>query len=110
MHNHLESGMSTSYIVTSVYHNEPALQDEIRPRHLAYLHALVESGLLVASGPWGPEEEPGGIWLIRADTKTEAQAMVDADPFMSHGLVASVQIRAWKPLLGPLAPTIGGSK
>lgn len=100
--------MSTSYIVTNVYHNEPALQDETRPEHLAYLHTLVESGALVASGPWGPEEERGGVWLIRAETKAEAQAMVDADPFMRHGLVASTQLRAWKPLLGPLAPTIRG--
>ena len=88
------------------YTPDVALQDATRPAHLAHLRGLVDAGKLVASGPWGPGDARGGLLIFRVDDRAAIQAIVDRDPFITQGVVASSEIREWVPLLGPAAQAL----
>jgi uncharacterized protein len=64
--------------------------------HLAYVAA--QGGRIIAGGALRPEpvDAPqGALWLVHADTKEEAQAIVERDPFFKLGLRQSVDIFHW---------------
>jgi uncharacterized protein YciI len=98
--------MARTYAVTYFYSPDVALQDATRPAHLAHLRHLVDAGTLVASGPWGADDARGGLLILRVDDQAAVQAIVDVDPFITQGVVASSEIREWVPLLGPAAQTL----
>jgi uncharacterized protein YciI len=64
--------------------------------HLAYVAA--QDGTIIAGGALRsqPEDAPqGALWLVHADTKEAAQALVEGDPFFRLGLRQSVDIFHW---------------
>ncbi len=68
----------------------------VRPVHLQHLDSLgqqlrLAGALLDASGT--PE---GSIVVIEAETIEEATAVFNRDPFVSEGVFASVEIKAWR--------------
>jgi uncharacterized protein YciI len=70
------------------------------PAHRAYLKALEESGVLVASGPLEPRY--GGALLLRVpDENAEAalDAVRDHDPYWISG-VAQYELLAWNVITG----------
>ncbi|PSL03108.1 hypothetical protein CLV30_10820 [Haloactinopolyspora alba] len=95
--------MTTTFALMYTYTDDVALQDEHRSAHIDYLRRLVDDGLLVASGPWGPDDARGGLLVYRAEDRAAVQAIVDGDPFVTNGVVAEARIREWVPLLGPAA-------
>lgn len=98
--------MAKSFVVMYSYSPDVALQDATRPLHLGHLRKLVGDDALVASGPWGPDDARGGLLIFHAHDRAAVQAIVDSDPFMTQGVVATCDIREWVPLLGPAAPTL----
>lgn len=100
--------MAGTFAVLYTYTTDAALQDAVRPAHLAHLRRLVDAGTLVASGPWDAEAVRGGLLVFRADDPATVQAIVDRDPFTTEGVVATCEIRAWRPLLGPAAGALAG--
>ena len=47
-----------------------------------------------------PETTPvGGLWLVRANTKSEVEALFRTDPFWIHGLRQSYEILLWTNVL-----------
>jgi uncharacterized protein len=76
---------------------------EVRPTHREYLRGLADQGLLLASGPYAPDEPPGALLLYRADAKAAVEDAVAKDPFSTGGLVAEATITEWVPGTGPLA-------
>ena len=99
--------MSRTFAVMYAYTPDVALQDVTRPLHLEHLRRLVDEGTLVASGPWGADEARGGLLIFRTIDRAAVQAIVDMDPFVTHGVVATSDIREWVPLLGPAAQALG---
>lgn len=93
--------MAKTFAVIYFYSPDVALQDATRPAHLAHLRRLVDAGTLIASGPWGPDDARGGLLIFRVDDLAAIQAIVDVDPFITQGVVATSEIREWVPLLGP---------
>ncbi|ARQ68488.1 YciI family protein [Streptomyces marincola] len=91
------------FAVTYAYVDDAAALDRLRPTHRAHLRGLVESGVNVSSGPFGPGERPGALLLIRAESKEAALAATEADPFRVEGLVAEVTATEWRPVMGLLA-------
>lgn len=75
-------------------------RDEHRPRHVEFLQAQFDSGRLVTSGPFGPGEDPGALLIIEADSKADAEALMDQDPFYRNGLVEQRSIRQWNVVFG----------
>ena len=93
--------MARTFAVMYSYSADVALQDATRPLHLEHLRRLVDDGALVASGPWGPDDARGGLLIFRANDRAAMQAIVDSDPFLTQGVVATCEIRERVPLLGP---------
>ena len=70
-----------------------AKRDELRPQHKAYLESRRDA--LVLSGPIQSDDgklNTGSIFLIAADTREEAQAFSDGEPFTRAGLYERVTI------------------
>jgi len=82
-----------------LFEDDPSRAD-IRPRlmpdHLAFLER--EAKRVRAAGPLLQEDGSGagGLWLVDADSPSDAQALVEADPFWPTGLRRSVRILRWR--------------
>ncbi|WHZ18855.1 MAG: hypothetical protein OJF55_001004 [Rhodanobacteraceae bacterium] len=101
--------MAKLFAVMYSYSPDMVLQDATRPLHLEHLHRLVDDGRLVASGPWGPDDARGGLLIFHASHRAAVRAIVDRDPFITQGVVATCEIREWVPLLGPAAQALAAS-
>lgn len=62
------------------------------PAHLAYLRELDTRGALVLSGPFA--DRTGGLVLINAASREEAEAIVQADPLVANK-VDTYELREW---------------
>jgi uncharacterized protein YciI len=74
--------------------------EAVTEAHRAYLKALQEKGILLASGPMEPRF--GGLWLVRVqdeDPLTDLEALKAGDPFHQHGL-ANYELIPWKVMQG----------
>ncbi len=79
----------------------------IAPRigeHRAYQDTLLASGVLLASGPFlSDHDEPtgGGLMIIVAGSRAEAESIAAADPLVRDGL-RRVTVHRWR--INQLAP------
>lgn len=55
--------------------------------HTAYLEDLTKKGVLIIAGRTMSPEDSTGIGIFYADSDADAQKIVDADPFVSRGVV-----------------------
>ena len=67
----------------------------VRPIHREYLAGLRDQGKLAISGPL---LDGGALIVYQAETKEEAEAMYQADPFTTSGVFRSHVIRPWNPI------------
>ena len=74
--------------------NDPKVA-EVRPVHRRYLTELHKKGKLALSGPL---EGGGALIVLEADSMQEAEALVQADPFVTQGVFRSQVIRPWSPV------------
>jgi uncharacterized protein YciI len=89
--------------------NTGAKRDELRPEHSAYLTRRKD--VLVLSGPTQSDdgsELTGSVFIINANSRAEAKAFSDNDPFTQAGLYSSVTITRmrkgqWNPEVGDRA-------
>lgn len=71
------------------------LRQEHMQDHLAFLASLGAN--MIAAGPlFEGIEGRGGMWLVKADSTDEVQALVEQDPFWPTGLRKSVEILEWR--------------
>ncbi|MDP9359381.1 MAG: YciI family protein [Chloroflexota bacterium] len=67
---------------------------ETRPRHRAHLQQLLAEGKLHESGPWA--DDSGALIIYEAADQTEAQALLDADPYTAvDGIITDVRLLEW---------------
>jgi uncharacterized protein len=78
------------------YLQDKAKIAEVRPVHRQYLTSLKESGRLAASGPF--TDDSGALIIYEADTKEEAEKLLQADPFNQNGIFVRYQLRPWNAL------------
>jgi uncharacterized protein YciI len=69
---------------------------EHRPMHRQYLTSLKEKGQLAASGPF--TDDSGALIIYEANSREEAEALLQGDPFHKHGIFLRYQLRAWNAL------------
>jgi uncharacterized protein len=69
--------------------------------HRALWKQFGDAGTLLMIGPF--RDEPAGSALAIFSERPAAQAFVDADPFVKHGVVARWTIREWDEVLVPAA-------
>jgi uncharacterized protein YciI len=78
-----------------------------RPAHLQRLHALRDQGRLLLAGPFpaidspdpGPAGFTGSLIVAEFDSLDDARAWADADPYVSAGVYARVEVKPFKPVL-----------
>lgn len=96
-----------TFAVRYTYVDDPALLDEHRPEHRAFLADLAEEGVLLVSGPLGADGPAGALLVLRGSSSEEVRERLTADPFQRRGLVERVEVRAWTPVLGPWSAVVG---
>ena len=90
----------TVYAVEYTYTNDTETRDRVRPEHRAYLRSRLESGDLLASGPFA---EGGALLLFSASSRDSLGALLAGDPFAAAGVIESTTVRVWDPVIGPWA-------
>ncbi|GAB3245063.1 YciI family protein [Arthrobacter pigmenti] len=90
------------FAVEYVYDAETATaRDEHRPAHRQWLQEHVDSGMALASGPYG--DGAGALLVFKADSESALLEELKQDPFNQAGLVAGMRVKEWSPVLGLLA-------
>ena len=90
------------FAVNYRYTDDITTRDRLRAEHRDYLGGLADQGVLLLSGPFGPDEASGALLLFRADDKTHIDTLVAKDPFTTSGVIAETQTAEWDPVIGPL--------
>lgn len=80
----------------------PMRRQDLRD-HGAYHARLVREGRSVAGGGYVGEE--GGMAIVRAASRAEAEAMLAADPAIQSGVFAA-ELRQWSPRFYGEAPLV----
>ncbi len=78
-----------------------------RPAHIARLEALRDAGRLLLAGPFpaidsedpGPAGFTGSLIVAEFDSLEEAQTWAQADPYVSTGVYAAVDVRPFRKVL-----------
>jgi len=79
---------------------DPALNQQIRPAHLAYLNELYKKGQVVMAGPF--PDGSGGLVIYRANSEDEARKLAEQDPVVAQK-ARTLTLKTWSPLDFPLA-------
>ena len=79
------------------YLQDKAKIAEIRPVHRQYLTSLKEQGKLAVSGPF--TDDYGALIVYEAETKEEAEKILQGDPFHAAGIFVQWTIRPWNPVI-----------
>lgn len=72
------------FIFHSVYLKPVAEVDLHLGAHRAWLRTLYESGVAIISGPKIPRT--GGVIMLKAGSRTEAEAIMQNDPYVIAGI------------------------
>lgn len=79
-----------------------AKRGAVRPRHLEHLKALDRDGRIALAGPLLEEDGAtpcGSLVVLEAESYEAARAVVEADPYVTDGVFASYDLRAFTKVL-----------
>jgi uncharacterized protein YciI len=76
------------------YIQDKAKIDSLRPVHRQYLASLKEKGQLAATGPF-TDDAGGALIIYEANTREEAEKLLQGDPFATNGVFVRYQLRPW---------------
>lgn len=94
-------GAMTWFTVDTTYIDDADRLAEVRPSHRAYLQELVETGHVLAGGPWA--DGTGGFFVVKVADREELDKILAVDPYTTEGIAAARVIREWTIALGPFA-------
>ena len=63
----------------------------LHPAHRDYLRRFLENGQLRAAGPFA--DDAGALWVLDAESAEAAEQIVQGDPYVAAGVIASWKIR-----------------
>ncbi|GAD82080.1 hypothetical protein FEK33_23295 [Nocardia asteroides NBRC 15531] len=72
-----------------------------RPEHRGWLHALVDAGTVLTSGPY--PDGTGALLIFRAADAASLTELLGEDPFALKGLIEAVRVVEWLPVMGAFA-------
>lgn len=90
----------TYFAVHYLYADKSEHIVKLRPVHRAWLGSLEDEGILVASGPY-TDGLGGALILIRlpeSATISDAEELMNNDPFHQEDALAGRTIRVWNPV------------
>jgi uncharacterized protein YciI len=68
--------------------------DQIQKGHMANITQLTKSGKLLLAGPFMDDADWRGIFILKCDTKEEAEELVKKDPAVAAGRL-NYEIHSW---------------
>jgi uncharacterized protein len=68
------------------------------PAHRARIDAFHERGAILQVGTFADPQSQGSMAVF--PSRADAEAFVDGDPFVEHGVVRRWEIREWNEILG----------
>jgi len=78
------------------FHDKPAIAErrtELLEEHFAWLDANSDRVLIAGSVRTDVGGESlGGMWIIEAESKADAEAVYQGDPFFANGLRSKVEV------------------
>ena len=73
---------------------QPALSQQIQLAHLWNIRRMLDSGRLVAAGPFVGNGEVRGVFVFATESMEEARAWAESDPAVKAGLM-TVELHPW---------------
>ena len=67
-----------------------------RVKHFVYLDQIKDQLLACGAKLNDGSDAGGGLYVVNVDTRAEAEALIQADPFYKVGLFERVEIRRWR--------------
>lgn len=86
------------FVVELVYGADEEHRLAVRPAHREYSKSLADKGILLAGGPYA--DGRGAQIIYEAADGAEVQALLDEDPYLKEGVLASATIREWNAVTG----------
>ncbi|MFF5145077.1 YciI family protein [Streptomyces sp. NPDC013157] len=83
------------FVVEFEYNVDRAGREHLHPAHTDYLRALTDSGVLLLGGPL--QDTNGGLLVYEAEDRDALQRILDAEPYVTGGIVRRIRIRQWAP-------------
>jgi uncharacterized protein YciI len=83
------------FVVEFQYRVDREERQAVHPAHAEYLYCLARCGVLLLAGPLVGEN--GGLLIYEVDNREELQRVLDGEPYVKEGFVASSRIRQWQP-------------
>ena len=83
------------YVVEFEYNVDRAGRQGLHQAHADNLLRLAESGVLLLGGPLVGENS--GLLLYEAENHDELRQILDEEPYVKGGVVASIRISEWAP-------------
>lgn len=74
--------------------NGAALRPKVRSAHLENLRPLVESGKVLAGGPF--TDGSGSLMVIDFEDEAAARAFVDSDPYTREGVFERIEVKPFR--------------
>ncbi|MEV8158455.1 YciI family protein [Kocuria salsicia] len=90
----------TTFVVTYTYDASPQAMAALRPQRYEFFARLDEQGVLLASGQLLDGPLGDGMLVLTAPDEAAARRMLAEDPFVREGLVARLELAAWRPTVG----------
>jgi uncharacterized protein YciI len=95
------------FAVHYVYSEATAADRDVhRPEHRAWLAGLLESGVLLSSGPY--PDGSGALLVFRAEDAGRLKDLLARDPFARESLIDDVRAVEWAPVFGAFASSSSG--
>ncbi len=79
------------------YTRDKAKVQEVRPVHRQYLTNLLQTGRLVAAGPF--TDDSGALIIYEAESRDAAENLLRGDPFYQNGIFQQFQLRPWNSVM-----------
>jgi len=97
------------FAATIEYTQDKAKIESVRPAHRKYLTTLLQTGRLVAAGPF--TDDSGARIVYEAQTMEQASDLLKNDPFCAGGVFVRWTMKPWKTAFGnrELFPNAGPS-
>ncbi|WP_243790392.1 YciI family protein [Saccharopolyspora gloriosae] len=86
------------FVVEMVYGDDEERRLAVRPDHRVYAKSLAQRGVLLAGGPY--EDGKGAQLVYEAADAAAVQRLIDEDPYLTEGVIASTTVREWNAITG----------
>jgi uncharacterized protein len=77
--------------------NGTNLRPSVRPRHLAYVGPVAESGKMVIGGPF--TDGSGSLIIVDMESEAAALEFAQGDPYLREGVFERVEVKPFRKVL-----------